>query len=292
MFKCNKCNKKFKYESKLKEHKNRKIPCNKKKEEIKCEVCDMIFDRPNHKIKHEQTIKHKYNIQNLTINGNNNHVGDKINNIINLTLNVKSFKNTDFTYLYKSLIKDAGDEEYIKIINKKYICIQEKIKELFNSAIKILEQLHFNLHMSDNHNCKILLVFPGINKKVYEYLILEIDTDTNDMKWKSLKYEEFLVEIINHFTKMNDIVQNKNFTDYINCLNTYLLHDEEIKIELKPYIEEQLGKLYINFNNEQKKPEREIKPMINDKIDEYHKYRNDECTLNNGFLPDIINSEF
>jgi transposase-like protein len=38
MYKCKKCKKDFKYESELNRHYDRKISCDKKKEEIKCEI--------------------------------------------------------------------------------------------------------------------------------------------------------------------------------------------------------------------------------------------------------------
>ena len=38
MYKCENCNKEFKYESKLNEHKNRKNPCNKEKKEYQVSI--------------------------------------------------------------------------------------------------------------------------------------------------------------------------------------------------------------------------------------------------------------
>lgn len=69
MFKCVKCNKEFKYESDLNRHKNRKSPCDKK-EELKCNYCNVSFTCPYNKSIHEKTKKHINNIQ--TNNGNNN----------------------------------------------------------------------------------------------------------------------------------------------------------------------------------------------------------------------------
>ena len=63
----------------------------------------------------------------------------------------------------------------------------------------------------------------------------------------------------------------------------------ENKELLKPYIEAELGKLYINFNKVQKKDNRNIKSNINEKINEYKEYRSSECTLDNGYIPPIIN---
>jgi hypothetical protein len=56
MYKCLKCNKEFKYESKLNEHQNRKISCDSPKENLKCELCNVKFNRPV-QVKFEDKIK-------------------------------------------------------------------------------------------------------------------------------------------------------------------------------------------------------------------------------------------
>ena len=294
MYKCFNCNKEFKYESKLKEHKNRKIPCNLPKKEYKCDICKLTFTCPYNKNKHEKTKKHKMNLQ-VHINGNQNnvnaHIGDNIQNIINLTLQTKSFIDTDMSYLRKWIVDDVGNDLYIKTMKREYICPQEKIKSLFRGTLEILEHLHFNLNNEDNHNCKILLMFPGFKKPVYEYLILEIETNTNKIAWKSLSYKDFIKELLEHLTRMNDSIKNENFEKYIYYLKKYLIHDEEISVEMKPFIENKLSELYINFNNKQKKEKREIKVNLEEKITEYKKYRTNECRLHNGYNPDIINSQ-
>ena len=58
---CNLCNKEFTTPSKLERHKLNKIPCNKKKEELKCIHCNIKFTRPSEKIRHEKTNKHMKN---------------------------------------------------------------------------------------------------------------------------------------------------------------------------------------------------------------------------------------
>ena len=109
-------------------------------------------------------------------------------------------------------------------MNKEYITIQDKVKSLFRGALEILEQLHFNLNNEDNHNCKILLMFPGFKKPIYEYLILEIETKTNKISWKSLSYDDFRKELFNHLTRMNETIQNENFEKYIYYLKKYLIN--------------------------------------------------------------------
>jgi hypothetical protein len=293
MYKCNNCNKEFNYESKLKEHKNRKTPCNQQKEELECKSCNLKFTRLFNKKKHEQTNKHiqNYNkyIQN-NVNGDN-VAGDKINNIINLTLNVNSFRKTDTSNVRKNIIEDIGEYIYLDVINKKYLPEIEKVKTLFNYVIEILEKLHFNLDIEENHNLKILLMFPGIKKKVYEYLILEINPETKDIIWNALDYKELLKQLFEHLYNLNNKIKNDNYDKFISLLKRYILSNEETYDELKPYIEDKLNNMYINFNKKQKKEEREVKDEFNEKLNEYISYRTQECKLNNGFNPDIINSQ-
>lgn len=289
MYKCLKCNKEFKYESKLNEHNNRKIPCNEIKKEYKCDICNINFVRPSHKIKHEKTKKH---INNLTINGNVNQAninGDNIQNIINLTLSLNPFSETSYEMIRNNLINDITNNLYLDTINNNNLSILDKTKELFKGIIELLEKVHFNLTYEKNHNCKILLMFPGIKRKVYEYLILEIDSITKNIYWKNLDYETFIKEIIQNFTRVNEYIKKDNFLEYLDFLENNLLINNENKELLKPYIEAELGKLYINFNKVQKKDNRNIKSNINEKINEYKEYRSSECTLDNGYIPPIIN---
>jgi DNA-directed RNA polymerase subunit RPC12/RpoP len=287
MYKCNKCNKEFPSPSKLNKHKTRKNPCDKIKEELKCQYCNVSFTRPAEKLRHEKTNKHINNYNNCNVQNNVN--GNNIQNIINLTLLTKPFNSSDFSDLKKYLIEDVG-EDFIKLKDNNSIHINEKIKRLFKGALKILESLHFNLNNENNHNCKILLMFPGFKNPMYEYLILEIEPETNKITWNSLTFEQFLKELLEHFSRMNEIVNNENFDRYIYYLQSNLLINDEIRNDIKEYLEIELSNLYINFNAKQKKITRPIKVTIEEKIDEYKQYRNDECRLHNGYSPIIENS--
>ena len=294
MYKCNKCNKEFIYESKLKEHENRKIPCDAPKKEYKCELCKVNFKCPTEQQRHEKTKKH---INNISIHGNQNQVGDNatninsFNNIIQLTLNVNSFKNTDTSYMRKALIEEVGEFMYVETIAKKYLPDTEKVKILFNGVIKILEHLHFNLDIEENHNLKILLIFPGIKKTVYEYLILEINSETKEIIWNSLTYENIIDRVLFHLYSLNNKYQNDNYDRFIVFLRRYLINIPETAEELKPYIQTKLSEMYINFNEKQKKESLDIKEDIEEKVKEYVTYRRQECKLQNGFNPTIINSK-
>lgn len=293
MFKCEKCNKLFNFDSKLKEHQNRKTPCNKQKKNLECVSCNLTFTRLFNKKKHQKTDRHiqNYNkyIQN-NINGDN-IAGDKINNIINLTLNVNSFRKTDTSSIRKNIIEEIGEYFYIKIIERKDLDDIDKVKKLFEYVIEILERLHFNLDIEENHNLKILLVFPGIKKKIFEYLILEINPDSKEIIWNSLEYKELLAQLFEHLYNLNNKLQNDNYDKFISLLKRYILTNDYTYEQLKPFIEDKLNNMYINFNKKQKKNEREFKNEFDDKLTEYLNYRNQECKLNNGFNPQIINSK-
>ncbi len=288
MFKCTKCNKEFKYESKLNEHKDRKTPCNELKRNLDCEFCKVNFKCKAEQLRHEKTKKHIFNIQNSTINNSFNH---SFNNVINLTLNVKSFRKTDTTYIRKNIIEDIGECIYLETINKTYMSQIDKVKSLFNNVIEILEKLHFNLDIEENHNLKILLMFPGIKKQVYEYLILEINPETKDIIWNALEYTELMKQLFEHLYNLNNKIQNDNYDKFIILLEKFIVKNHETAEQLKPYIENKLGEMYVNFNKKQKKEDREVKEDIKEKLSEYINYRTRECKLNNGFNPEIINSQ-
>ena len=303
-YKCNKCQKIFNAPSKLERHKNNKIPCDKPKEDLKCELCNINFVRPAHKLIHEKTKKHINNIQ--TNNGNNNinvqnNGNNNIQNIIQLTLNTNTFNNSNIG-LVSNLSIELVYGIYDNIINNKYMATHTKALSLFKEAvIFILDTLHFNISNTENHNLKILLMFPKIDKLVYEYLILEIEQESSDLVWNSINYEQLLDEIFNLLTninaknieKHNNEIREQNlvFVKFIDYLKNNLLTNEENKNEAKSEIESLLSELYIKFNKNQKKEERQVKLNILDKINEYKNYRTNECRLSNGYIPNVINSE-
>ena len=189
---------------------------------------------------------------------------------------------------------------YEKIINNNIDSINKVLQIFKKGVIPVLDNLHFNISNSENHNLKILLMFHKINKLINEYLILEINKETNELVWNSISYTQLLEEIINLLININDIIikkykteteDNKNFIKCIEFLKSNLIDNAELKEELKPEIENMLSDLYIQFNKSQNKNEREIKPELLDKINEYKNYRNRECRLSNGNNPIILNSQ-
>jgi hypothetical protein len=283
MYKCSKCDKEFKYESDYNRHNKRKTACIKINDNFKCELCKLNFKFQSKLQTHEKTKNHIFNIQNSTIN-------NSFNNVINLTLNVNSFKKTDTTIIRRSIINDIGENIYLEIMNDN-LSIIDKVKKLFDTILEILEKLHFNLDIEENHNLKILLVFPGIKKAVYEYLILDINPETKNIIWNAINYEELMKQIFYHLYNLNNKIQNNNYDKFIIFLEKYIVKNKDIANKLKPFIENKLGKLYLEFNKRQKKENRSIQGNFTEKLVEYKYYRDNECKLNNGFNPKIINYE-
>ena len=58
MYKCNKCDKSFKFKSHLERHINNKTPCNKVKEELSCIACNINFKCNAEQLRHEKSKKH------------------------------------------------------------------------------------------------------------------------------------------------------------------------------------------------------------------------------------------
>ena len=306
MYECKKCNKRFNYESDYNRHNNRKTNCKKEKNDFNCGMCNSDFKYESEFLRHEKTKKHiinyNKNVINGDINGNQNHVGDiNIQNIIQLTLNTNTFNNSNIG-LVSNLSIELVYGIYDNIINNKYMATHTKALSLFKEAvIFILDTLHFNISNTENHNLKILLMFPKIDKLVYEYLILEIEQESSDLVWNSINYEQLLDEIFNllininakNIEKHNNEIREQNlvFVKFIDYLKNNLLTNEENKNEAKSEIESLLSELYIKFNKNQKKEERQVKLNILDKINEYKNYRTNECRLSNGYIPNVINSE-
>jgi hypothetical protein len=293
MYKCINCNKEFKFESEFTRHKNRKTDCNKNNN-FNCSICKSNFNYKSDYLRHEKTKKHITNY-NIHINGNNNinvngNVENSFNHIINLTLNTNSFINTDISYISRSLINDIGNYVYLETINNDDLSLHNKIIILFDEVINILEKLHFNIGVEENHNLKILLVFPGLKHSVYEYLILEIDQNTKKISWKSVSYETILNNILDHLLRLNNKCKNENYIHFINFLKKNLIDNQDNINDLQSIINKKLSQMYIDFNNKQNKPERDIKFLFTEKLQEYMNYRTNECTLVNGFTPDILDS--
>ncbi len=270
-FICEKCNKLFKSKFNLNTHLNKKNPCDKIKEKLKCNICNIEFERKNHKERHEKTEKH---LKNITINNIN------FNNIVNLTLSTNPFRHTNL---------DCIDYEMLENIYNKFKNSLEKDNKYkfmvnFRSIIYLLEKIHFDLRNKANQNLRILLLFPNLEKKIIEYLILEINTETKAVTWQRLEYVEFLDKLIELLEKLNEKFEVTNFIQYIDHMKLILYNPNN-----KQNIEHMLTNMYKSYNYNQEKDKRTSSTILNENIKLYRNYRDNELMLSNGYIPNIIN---
>lgn len=296
MYKCNKCNKNFEYQSYLNAHIKRKTSCDKQITDLKCHICNIEFTNLYNKERHETSDKH---IKNITIN---NNINNNFNIIMNLTLNINTFNNSRIDFIDFIFIKQLNYHYKLEIINNisdgngnySIINILDKTIDIM---FYILEYVNFNKIYSENHNCKIFVVIPNSNKYLYEYLILEHILNNNNLyQWKCVKFNDFLVYIYNLMikiiSKLNNILIKdqliyNNFKNYIKFIYINLILNEENKEIFQKKIEIKLHKIYNKIHHK-----RVINDNLNynERIEEYKKVRKNECRLKNGYNPDIIDS--
>lgn len=297
MFTCNICNKELKSKNNLNKH---KLIHNKK---IRCEVCNIDFRDNFNKTKHENTVKHKTNIQ---TQNNYHNTGDVnyINNIINLTLNVHPFNKTNFNLIKKHDIEmllldtdniinnlhhistfDNNDNE-IKIIKPD----ENDFKILIKLLLQIFKLTNFNINIEENQNCKILLFIETQSSKYLEYLLLNLNIQTNELNWDKLEYTQFIKEFVNLMKLFNNNIKLDNLTKILNIIDKYFINDEQLIFLLKKDIENELFSIYNKFIEEKETKNLLNNPKLKDRIEEYRKYRAEQCTLPNGYLPPIRGS--
>jgi len=183
MYQCNKCNKEFKYESKLIEHQNRKVSCDKPKEDLKCNLCNIKFNRPADKRRHENTKKHIDKILNTnyeeihnnnTLINNNMELTNKNNELTKENIKLKNkinileecVKQLELENLkFKSKNKLHNQLEYIYIIHP-IQCLNMNIYKIGRTSNII------NRHKQYPKGSELLFTMPCYNSKVIEQEIL------------------------------------------------------------------------------------------------------------------------
>ena len=277
VFNCNLCNKNFKTKFSLNRHLSNKIPCNTPKEELKCDVCDLKLRSNYDKKRHEKSAKHITNITNI-FNGDV-HNGHNFNNIVNLTLVTNPFEFTNLGCIDSKTI-EIIHIDFVKTLNRNK---HDKFILNFRSIIYLLEKIHFDLRDNRNQNLRILLMFPNLEKKVVEYMILEINPNTKAITWNRIEYHELLDKLIQLLEKLHELNEFTEFIDYIEYMKSELYLDcNKEKIELM------LIELYKKYNNKQNKL-RETDDDLIKNINLYKEYRNQELLLPNGYIPPINN---
>ncbi len=270
---CTKCNKSFKHRSRYEDHLNKKIPCDKVKEELKCELCNISFSRPNHKIIHENTSKHIknlniYNNKRNTININFNNMVDKLKKKLNISC-LNQFLNTDVASIdYTKLMNILTNSDIIyqiKTLNEEYDEMDHTtddyyVKIFISCLIDIFKELNFDLNNPQNHNCKILAFFNTTDNKTYDnkYLILDKDFE-NLFYWNELNYIDFINALLKLMNLVKEHFNIHNLNYIMNYLNKYLKDSNLLKNKIKKEVEmkvKMLSNLYksptnnFNFDNE------------------------------------------
>jgi hypothetical protein len=140
MFICNKCNKKFKFESDYIRHQSRKTDCNKNNN-FNCTICNSNFNYKSDYLRHKKTKKHIINTNiNIDINTNNklinyeNEYNILKNDYDSLKENYNNLKN-DYDSLKNELIN--YENKYNKIILKNNELLNENKLLKLNSNINL-----------------------------------------------------------------------------------------------------------------------------------------------------------
>ena len=248
MITCNLCNKTFKYQSKLNEHKNNKTPCNKPKVSTDCILCNAKFPCMAKLEKHNQSKKHNNNynvyIENLNLNITNNFIFKE---------GTKPFSETnldpiDLNFLKMAVICDIKISEWIlafKDDNDIYPN-NDAYEVFFKYFIKIFAKLHFNLACTENNNC-IIFSFVKTHNDVIEYFILEIDNDVHQYKQSLIGYNEFMEKFITLLQRIQQLYKLEEYDFLLNYIIKYkqkYLNNKYVKIS----IENDLLEAYNEFN--------------------------------------------
>ncbi len=263
MCKCEDCDKIFEFPYLLKRHQNSKKPC-KNNIDNKCHVCNINFNYPSHLKQHNKTKRHINIISmNNSIIGDNNSIDNSItaniNNIIQMFNPVNTFNNTNINYIdefkINSILEDR-DNNGNNHINKHIEEIRlddesnytDHYKDKFYSLIfiqyliDIFKELNFSIATPENHNCKVLVFIknnpqPAVTKS--QYLILEIK-DNTVYQWTEITYKDFIYELFQLMTLINNRYEINNLNYIMEYLNKYFKDNEYIQDLSKSDIEGQL----------------------------------------------------
>ncbi len=234
MYKCIKCNKEFNYESKLNEHKNRKISCDKSKDDLKCELCNVLFRWNTEKKRHEKTNKHIQNISNIKIENISNlksiNYEEKYNKLL---IEISSLKNkNDELKNQNEGLKNQNDElknQNTELLEK--FNLLEKLSNKESNNIEYIYIIHERTFVKTNSNIykigktkniknrlngyskgsKLLFTIPCINSTIMEKIILKhLKENSEYIQAKEYGNEYFICDLNNLMNDIYKIVKNKN----------------------------------------------------------------------------------
>lgn len=209
---CIKCNKKFKYNSDLNKHISRKTPCDKEKNNLRCNVCNVNFSWPAEQIRHEKTKKHITNI-NLnkesknelenTININN-QLETHLEKIKQLEIELENEKNKNKRLETENKILKKNNKEKLIDEEQIYIIQERTFVELNLNVYKIGRTKNLNRRFKEYSNgSKLLFTIPCNNSVESETKILNYLKNNNE---KYIQTKEYGNEYFR--CNLNDLIQD------------------------------------------------------------------------------------
>ena len=255
MFKCELCNKEYKYKSDFEKHKNRKTPC-VKSISLECEHCKVKFKCKAEKLRHEKTIKHVTNITNITNNNTtnnniNNFYNHITNNIIQILCPVNTFTRTGIDHLENGQISYLLGYKKDIIERLEFDNEENKTNPYYSlyfmkAILNIFKDLNFSLEKPSNNNCKIIFftndkLGPDYNKMMC-YLILEINND-GKLVWQNIDYYQFLDLLIELMHIIKNKFENEKLVTALEYLDKYFINNIKMKDMCKAAIESELDNI-------------------------------------------------
>lgn len=212
MYKCNKCNKEFYYESKLNEHTNRKTLCNLPKKEYKCKLCNVIFTCPYNQELHNKTKKHLNNL--------NNNLEDNIieESQIQYNINYNELE-TKYNKLYKdyneleSKYKDL-EVEYNKLKIENKLILENQNNTTDNISEEYIYVIHERTFLKLNANIYKIGRTKNLNNRINGYTKGSKYLFTTSCK-DAVNAEKC---ILNYLKENDNYIQVKDYgNEYFRC---------------------------------------------------------------------------
>jgi hypothetical protein len=148
-YNCDKCGKLFALKTDLQRHLNRKLPCDRLKDN-KCKFCEKSYSNENNMKRHMKNCKKKdSNIINITGDATDKSIiaNSAIANSVNSNINTTQINNPIIINIVPFLGEDMSkltEKDKVKILKKCYMSIPELIK-----------QVNLNPNLPENHNVYI-----------------------------------------------------------------------------------------------------------------------------------------
>jgi hypothetical protein len=212
---CEKCSKSFYDKSTLNKH-IKNDTCLEKIKKKTCDICDKYFSTKASLQRHLNSKKHVTNLNSVTVNGNQNIVGNNNTNVNNCNIIIIN------PFLCDDMSKLSNNDK-MKILKKCYMSIPE-----------LLKQINLNPKNPENHN-----VYISDMKSKYGHI-------NNGKKWIIAKVDQLVDDIIN---KKRDDIEDllEQFVDELPEKVIDKVRDVIVTLEYDPLSDDVPDKQKIKF---------------------------------------------